>query len=126
MPFRVPAGIASAITLPPLNPMSTTPGGVFRDFNLARGRVLFQIFPVIGDLCQAIGFNVMKGKSQCHVPEAMVVSVGLSISGNVDKLRPGTFFREGVGKTMGKIVTALEEILKGNPPGDRAIVEKEG
>jgi len=55
----------------------------------------------------------------------MMVTIGLTISGNVDKLRPGTFFREGVGKTTSKIVTALEEVLKGNIPGDRAIVEKE-
>ncbi len=105
--------------------METAPGGVFNDFNFVCGWILFQIFAVIGDLCQIIGLNIVKGESQRHIPEAVMVTIGLSISGNVDELSTSAFFREGVDKPMSKVITAVEQVFKGDLTRYRAIVKKE-
>jgi len=87
--------------------------------------ILGQVFTVIGDSCQIVVFYVVEGKSQRHIPETMVVPVGLTVIGDIDQLRQGVFFGEGIDETAGEVITALEKVLKGYIVGDGTIVEKQ-
>ena len=72
--------------------MIAAPGGILVNLNLMCRGMLFKVLAVVGDLCQTIGFNIVQGKGQCHIPEPMVMTVGLTVGSNVDKLGPGALF----------------------------------
>ena len=67
----------------------------------------------------------MESISQRHVPETVMVAIGLTIGGNMNQLGPRPFFGEDTGKTAGKVITTLENILKGDTTRNRTLIEKE-
>jgi hypothetical protein len=99
----MPAGITATITTPALNPMRTAPRGFLYNFYFMSGRMLLQVFAVVGDLRQIIGLNVAQDVGQCHIPEAVMVAIGLTVSGDMDKLGKRTCLGKGTDEPLGEL-----------------------
>src|SRR4029453_6875831 len=61
LPLRVPARVASTVTLPPIEPVGTAPRGVLDDLHEVRGVVPFEVFRIVREAREIIGVEVMKG-----------------------------------------------------------------
>ena len=125
-PMGVGARIASAVVFPPLDTVDTAPRGVLDDLDLVARWVLFQILAVVGETGEAIGLNVVECVGEGHVTEPMVVTVGFTICGDMDDLRPFRCLGKRGEKPFGKGFSTLEESFKGNRPRNRTVIEEDG
>src|SRR5256886_7293193 len=118
------AGITSAVTVPPLDAMRAAPRGPFPDFGFLSRRVLLEVFGVIGQLCDVVGFDVMQGIGKRHLATLMMMSVCFTIGCDVDDLRP----RPAVGKrrcqTARQILASFEQAFERNRLRNRPVVKE--
>ena len=94
MPARVQARLAAAIAPPAFDAVDAAPGGVLEDLDLMLGRMLFQELAVDGQLGQPLGLQDIEAVGQGHVPEPVMMPVGLSVGGDVNELRSGSVLDE--------------------------------
>ena len=87
-PTVISACIAAAITSPSFDAMDTAPGGVFIYLHLHRWWIIFKVFSIIREFCQAIGFDMVQGVGQGHVSEFVVMPIRLAVSGYREDLGP--------------------------------------
>src|SRR5690606_1790006 len=60
VPARFSSGMTTTIASPPLDPVSTAPGGVFKDFGDVSRRILFEILAISGQAGELVLLNVVK------------------------------------------------------------------
>src|SRR6185312_13511103 len=90
-----------------------------------RRRKFFQKLAVVGQVDLFVNINVVKRVSQGHIAVFVMMAVGLAVSGNVHQLRPSALAREAAFKALGKIFTAIEQMLKRHSLRNRPIIKKE-
>ena len=98
-----------------------TPRGAFDDFYLPFGRVCGQVLAVEGQGAGSRGLDTVKAPAECHLTEAAVMAIGLSIGCKVDKTLPGICREEATGEA----VTVLEQIPKGHLRAEGSVLEKD-
>ena len=91
-----------------------------------RRRIHFQELAVIGKAHGRISFNPVQGIGQRHIAMAMMVTIGLAISGNVHQLRPVATVREAALQPVRKFLSAVQELFKGDGAGNRPVIKEEG
>ena len=69
--------------------MRATPRTVSDNFGFLRGRMLRQIFRIVGQPCQLAGLDIVQGERQRHISVSPVMPIGLAVGRNVNQLRPG-------------------------------------
>ena len=84
-----------------------------------------QIFAVVGEAGEVVGFDVVQGVGQCHVAVAVMVAVGLAVGGDVHQLGPVAVLGKCSGQTVGEILPTIQQALEGDGPGNRAVIEEE-
>ena len=87
--------------------------------------MFFEIFPIVGQTRHLLRLHILKGIGQSHVAVALVMPVGLTISGDMNQLGPRTALGEPADQSPGKDLSIGEEVLKGHRPGNRPIIKKQ-
>ena len=119
------AGIAAAVAPPAVDPVNTTPGGVFDDLDLVGRRVAFEELAVVSELRQAMGLDVVQRVSQRHVAKAVMVSVAFAVGGDVRELCVPPILRENTEQAVRQIFAARQQSLESHRAGDRTIIEEQ-
>src|ERR1700722_6836176 len=104
-PLLVPgvtAGVASAIATPAFDAMDTTPRAVFNDLHEVLGRMLFQKLAVVGELGDPLLLDFLEGIGERHLAVAVMMTVALSVRGNVNQLRSLTRVGEAAHQPVGE------------------------
>src|SRR5687768_13435918 len=104
----MPARIAPAVAPPPIDAMETAPGAFFDDFNLLGWRVPTQVFAIVGQPGQLLGFDLVQGISQGHVTETMMMPIALAVGCDMYQLRPTPLIRECADEPIRKMITARQ------------------
>ena len=60
------------------------------DLNFTRGRMLFEVFTIIGQAGEVLRLNVIQGIGQGHFTMAMMMAVRFAVCSDVDQLIPLT------------------------------------
>ena len=119
------ARVAAAVAPPSLDAVAAAPGRVLEDLHLVDGRVLLQVFPVDRQPDLPALLQPEERVGQGHVPEPVVMPVGLAVGGDMDKLGASRRAGEALHQPVGQGFAALEEPPEGHVVGDRTVVEKE-
>ena len=88
-PLLVPAGlaaVAAAVGAPALDTVGAGPGGVFGDLGLPGGREFVEELAVVGELGEALVFEVVHGEGEGHLAVLVVVAVAFAVGGDVREL----------------------------------------
>ena len=124
-PAVVAPGPAATIVAPPLHAVRAAPRGSVHDPGLHRRRMSRQERGVVGQRRSAAGLDPGAGGRQRHLPEAMVMAVGLAVGRDLNELRVRGALVEPGQETRRHRVARAEEPIEGDPVGDRSVVEKE-
>src|SRR5580692_232472 len=124
IPARVPAGIASAIRAPALQPVGTAPRTVFNNLDEMIGGMTLEKLAIVGEFRKFVRFDVVKSVRQCHFPKMMMVSVTLAVGCNVSQLGPIPGIGKAGQQALGKPLPIVEEPFEGHTLRYWSIVEK--
>ena len=80
---------------------------------------------VVRERRKLFGLDLLDGGGQRHVPEALVMTVGLAVGRAVNELGPVTRGREAAAQPVDEALAALEGVLERDRARDRTIVEEE-
>src|SRR5512143_1547739 len=89
------------------------------------GRVLGEILAVIRELCEAAGFDMVKGVGEGHVAKLLVVPAGFSVCCGVKELGPLSLVGKSSHETGRKVLPLCEQPFERHCTGDRAVIEAE-
>src|SRR5262249_39794964 len=122
IPFRMPAGIASAMTVPPFDALRTAPGAAFPNFGLHHRRMLRKVLAVVGEPGKIVVPDVMESIGERHLPFFVVMAVRFTVRGDVYDLGPGSaLFRKRRNQTCCKVVASVEQVFESDALGNRTI-----
>src|SRR5512136_2601222 len=119
-------GVAAAVASPPFYSVDTAPGTVLENLHLVGGRMPLQVFTIVCESSRLVGFDVVQGIGQRHVPIRVVVTVALAIRGDMDELRPSPRFGKPAQETLRKSLAVAQNALKSHSPGDGTVIEEQG
>ncbi len=129
-PFLVPtgtgAGVAATVALPPAYAVAAAPGRSLDDLDLADRVVCSEERPIVRDPRQLALIDVVERVGECHVAVAMMVTVGLTVGGDVDELGPLAAVREGVEQPVCEVLAASQQLLECHGTRDRSVIEEDG
>src|SRR4030042_6167695 len=94
------------------------------DLHPAGGGMFLEVFAIIGDLCQALGFDEMKAEGKRHFTKTVMMAVTFPVGCDMDQLGPLPGVMEGREQPGGKGLAVFQQTSKGNVLGDRSIVEE--
>ena len=106
-PTGICPGGAPAVLPPPADPVDTAPGRMLQYLHLVLRRVFFKELSVVRDARLALLLNCIQRICQGHVPEAVVVAVGLAVSGDMHELRIVALLREPADQAVREVLAAL-------------------
>src|SRR5687768_14053889 len=86
VPPRLAPRLAAAVAPPALDAMDTAPGRVVEDFNDVIRRKAVEILTIIRQRRQALAVDRRQRIGQGHLPEAVVMPVGLAIGSHMHQL----------------------------------------
>lgn len=84
IPMLAASAVAAAVGHPPADPVGAAPGAFFVNPDFGGGWVRFEVFRVVGESGEVIGFNVLECVGQSHFAVASVVAVGFAVGGDMD------------------------------------------
>src|ERR1039457_2013568 len=83
VPARLATRVTVAVGVPAANAVGTTPSRVLDDLDFVSGRIDGEVFGVIRELGQLVGFDVMQRIGERHLALEMMMAVRLAIGRNV-------------------------------------------
>ena len=89
-------------------------------------RVALQVLAVVGQADGVVPLQGVEGPGQGHLAVGVVVAVGLAVGGDVDELGLLPLGVEARQQPPGEPGPVLEQVLEGDRPGDRSVVEEQG
>ena len=95
------------------------------DLRLHGRRAEFQVLPVVGEPRMVVPLDLVQRRGKRHVPEFLVVAVGLPVGGDVHELRPVAVVAEASQKPRGEPLPGIQEVFEGDGARDRPVVEEE-
>jgi hypothetical protein len=125
VPVGVSARVAAAVAPPAVDAVDAAPGGAFEDLGLVSGLVSLEVLTVDGEVSRLVPLDGVDGGCQGHVSIPVVVTVALSIGGDVNELRPVARTGERPGEAIGKALAVGEQSLEGHASRDRPIIEED-
>src|SRR3954469_14080578 len=114
-PAGLPARVATAIAPPSLDSVRAAPCAPFDDLSLARGRTEFEIFAIVGELCEPALLDIAQRICQRHIAESLVVAVRLAVGRDVHELGRLSVVREGADESASKILAIVQQAIERNP-----------
>jgi hypothetical protein len=85
----------------------------------------FQVLAVIDDLSEFLRFDVIERVCQAHLAKAVMVTIGLTVGGDVNQFRPGPrLLRKGAQQPLSKLLAVVEKSFKGDGARDRPVIEE--
>src|SRR5215510_8417788 len=125
IPTGMTAGIAAAITPPTIDAMETAPRSLLDDLHLMRRWMPFEIFSVVGEPRELLGFDGVQSVGERHVAEAMMMAVAFAIGGDMDELWPPTVLVESADEPIDQVFAARQQAFESDAAGNGAVVEKQ-
>src|SRR5436305_5373401 len=126
-PLLVPAGmagVATAVGAPPFHAMDAAPRGVLDDLDFVGRRKFLQKLTIVRQFLRVLRFDPVESIRKGHFAVAMMMSIGLAVGGNVNKLGPVAGIGKAAFQAIGKLLAAIQQLLKSHGLGDWTIVEK--
>src|SRR5580700_4942015 len=125
VPSGLAAGVAATVGVPAANAVGAAPCGVLEDLNFVSRRIDGEVFAIVSEAGELVGFNVMQRVGERHLTFVMMMAVGFSVGGDVHELRPAAVLGEATDEAAGKAFAVREQPFKSDGPGDGAVVEKQ-
>src|ERR1051325_212856 len=102
------AGAAAAVYPPTIDAVKAAPRGILDDLDLMRRRMPLEVLPVIRQLGEFVGFDVVQSIRQRHVAETVVVAIAFTVRGDMNELRPVALFGKSPEKPIDEVFAARE------------------
>src|ERR1035438_7356068 len=124
VPTRLAAGVAAAVGVPAAHAVGTTPSRVLDDLDFVSGRIDGEIFGVVRELGELVGFDVMQRVRERHLALEMMMAVRLAIGSDVHELRPAAVLGKTADQPVSEAFAIRKQAFEGDGARDGAIVEK--
>src|SRR5439155_362331 len=121
----VAAHTAATVPAPALDTMGAAPRRGLADLGLEPRWVGGEEGAVVRERRKLFGLDLLDDGGQRHVPEALVMTVGLAVGRAVNELGPVTRGRAAAAQPVDEALAALEGVLERDRARDRTIVEEE-
>src|SRR5215471_4806093 len=129
-PLLVPVGvssrIAAAVAVPTFYAVRAAPGAPLPDFGLMCRWMQGEVFAVVRQSGEVVGFDMVQSVSQRHVALFVVMAIGFTVGRYVDNLRPGSVVRKCGQQAAGKIFALVEQMFERDSLRNGPIVEEHG
>ena len=106
--------------------MRAAPGAVLDDLSLVLWGMLLQVLAIVCKPGNSLLLDVLERISQSHVAVRVVVSVALTVGGDVHELRPIAGIGKSSCQTVRELLAAVQQPFESYGLGDWSVIKKDG
>src|SRR5690349_10259231 len=116
--------VTSAIRAPTFDAVDTAPRTVVDNFYEVIRRMTLQKLGIVGQLGKIVRFDVMQRIGKRHFAKAMMMTVALSVRGDIHDLWPLACLGKSASEPLRKAFAVIEQPLKRYALRNRPVIEK--